>query len=369
MDLIDDGKWIFRATVGERTRRRRLAAVAMAFILALVVGSTAPVAHADGPPSCRDVMIATTALAPLAGDQQVYGRLCEPGGRPATVLQVLVHGGTYSHTYWDFAGFDGKYSYTDVMNRAGYGTLAIDLLGVGNSSHPSSVLLTAEAEARVVHDVVQAARSGRFGTAYGRVVTVGHSIGSVTSVLEAALYHDVDGVAASGFSHSPGPVGLARLAVYARPAQLDPVTRSQVPPLDLGYLSAPGSHAAVFYGAGDADPAVVEADEATRSPLAAGFLATFPTYLPLTSAITAPVLVADGQLDVMFCGQGGGGSLTDCATDDSLRVSEAPFFGQTPDLETFVLPGAGHILNLTRDAPAWYARALGWFESHFPAGA
>jgi alpha-beta hydrolase superfamily lysophospholipase len=343
--------------------------VAMASVLALAVGSAVPAAQASGSmsASCRDVMISTSALAPLANDQQVYGRLCEPAQAPASTLQVLVHGGTYSHTYWDFAGFGAKYSYTDVMNQAGYATLALDLLGVGNSSHPNSVLLTAEAEAGVVHDVVQAARSGRLGAAYSRVVTVGHSIGSVTSVLEAALFHDVDGVAASGFSHSPGPVGLAQLAVYARPAQLDPVTRDQVPPLDLGYLSAPGSHAGVFYRAGDADPAVVAADEATRSPLAAGFLGTFPTYLPLTSAITVPVLVADGRLDVMFCGQGGGGSLTDCATDQSLHASEAPFFAQTPDLETFVLPGAGHILNLTRDAPAWYARALQWFENHYPA--
>jgi pimeloyl-ACP methyl ester carboxylesterase len=288
-----------------------------------------------------------------------------PAGRSPSVLQVLVHGGTYSSAYWDLPGFNDQYSYSKAMNAAGYATLAIDQLGVNRSSHPASALLTEDAQAKAVHDVVQAARDGLLGNPFERIALVGHSIGSITAVVEAAEYHDVDGVVLSGLSHSPGAVGLARLATYARPALLDAAVSDQIPPLDLGYLSAPGSRA-VFYGSGDADPAVVTTDEALRSPLSAVQLATFPEYLFLTSSIDVPTLLADGQDDVMFCAGGGGGSLTDCTNADTLHMAEAPFFAPAAHLQTFVLPGAGHIVNFSLNAQAWFAAARQWFDRWEP---
>ncbi|HVW42217.1 MAG TPA: alpha/beta fold hydrolase [Amycolatopsis sp.] len=345
-----------------RRLRGLLLGLTLVLTLPLIAVSTAD-ADSGG---CSDVNIPASLAPGLAKDQTVYGRLCLPPGPPPTVLQLLVHGATYDHTYWDFPGFDGRYSYVRTQNAGGYATLAIDQLGVGRSSHPPSALTTQLASANAVHDVVTAARAGEFGPAFTKVALVGHSFGSLTSWLEAGTYHDVDGVLVSGASHSLGAVALARIATHVRPAQLDPVTAPRVPPLDLGYLSVPGARADVFYYLPNADPAVVQQDEATRSEGASGVALTVPVYIPSTLGIQVPVLEVNGVEDMAFCSQGGGGSLTDCADDARLRASEALYFAPAAHLETTVVPDAGHDLNLQLNAAVFYDRALSWFQQHFP---
>ncbi|HVV08028.1 alpha/beta hydrolase [Amycolatopsis sp.] len=314
---------------------------------------------------CSDVSVPAGLAPGLPRDQQIYGRLCLPAGPAPKVLQLLVHGASYDHTYWDFPGSDGQYSYTRAMTSAGYATLAIDQLGVGRSSHPLSVLATQLAAANAVHDVVTAARSGGLGPAFPKVVLVGHSFGSLTSWLEAGTYQDVDGVLVSGASHVLAPTVIPRLLTLVRPAQLDPVTASRVPPLDPGYLSIPGARAQFFYYLPNADPAVIAQDEATRSESPSGVLATVPVYIPSTLGIRVPVLEVNGTYDVPFCAQGGAGSITDCATDASLHASEALFFTPAAQLETAVIPDAGHNLNLQRNAGVFFDRALSWFQRRF----
>jgi pimeloyl-ACP methyl ester carboxylesterase len=293
---------------------------------------------------------------------QVYGRLCEPPGG-AKVVQLLVHGASYSHTYWDFP----EYSYVDYMTQHGYATLAIDELGVGQSSHPPSVLVTQNAGAQAIHDVVTAARSGGLRNQFHQVVLVGHSFGSLTAYVEAATYHDVDGVVATGVSHTLGLGALAGLLTIARPALFDPVTSAQIPPGDLGYLSIPGARAKYFYDLNDADPRVVAADEATRSPVAAGVGMTIPEYVAATLAINVPVLIAIGQHDAPFCRQAQTGSLVDCTNAMTVRMAESPFFAPAARLETFVLPGAGHDINLSLNRDLWFAGGLDWLQRRFPA--
>jgi len=76
-----------------------------------------------------------------------------------------------------------------------------DRIGNGQSSHPSSTEISVASDAFVAHQVVQALRSGRIGgTAFQRVVLIGHSLGSFTSWQEAGEYHDVDGVILTGIA-------------------------------------------------------------------------------------------------------------------------------------------------------------------------
>lgn len=77
----------------------------------------------------------------------------------------------------------------------GYATLVADRLGNGASSTPVSLSLTATATAEALHGMVRALRDGLDGARpFTKVVTVGHSLTSGTSVMEANSYHDVDGV-------------------------------------------------------------------------------------------------------------------------------------------------------------------------------
>jgi len=316
--------------------------------------------------SCSDVTV-PAALAPgLPQDQTIYGRLCLPPGPAPDVLQILVHGASYDHTYWDFPGFGGRYSYTRAQHSAGYATLAVDQLGVGRSSHPLGALVTQLAGANALHDVVTAARAGTLGPDFGRIALVGHSFGSLTAWLEAGTYSDVDGVLVSGASHSLGALAVAQLGPHIRPATLDPVTAPRVPALDPSYVSIPGVRAGSFYHLPTADPAVVEQDEATRSEAPAGVAATIPVYVPATLGIRVPVLEVNGVEDKPFCAQGGGGSLTDCTSDATLHASEALFFSPEAQLETTVIPEAGHNLNLQRNAATFFDRAVRWFQDHFP---
>lgn len=344
---------------------RLAAAFAAAGLLLTTMGATTWTAPADSA-DCRDVTV-PAALGPgLPRDLTAYGRLCLPAGKPPRVLQVLVHGASYDHSYWDFPGFDGRYSYTRHMVDAGYATLAVDQLGVGRSSHPLSAVTTQAATAHGVHEVVQAARTGAFGPAFDKVVLVGHSFGSLTSWLEAGIYKDVDGMVASGASHGLGASALASILRRARPAQLDPVVEPSVPAADPGYLSIPGARAATFYHLPNADPAVVAQDEAARHETPAGAGATIPAYVPATLGIDVPVLIANGRLDKAFCAQGGGGSATDCTDDTTLHASESPFFSAAARLQTTVIPDAGHDLNLQYNADAFFDRTQRWFAEFFP---
>lgn len=357
-------------------RARRLGVAVLPAVLALSMAllAAAPPAAAEvapqvpaGPGGCRVVEV------PVGGGAHVEGELCDPVGRPSSVLQVLVPGGTYARSYWDFpvgrTSAGEPLSYARHMTTAGYSTLAIDPLGVGGSSHPLSATVTIQVQAEAIHRVVQAARSGALGATYPTVVLVGHSLGTLTGYVEATTYRDVDGIVASGTSHSPAAGAVAALFSHAVPAPLDPATRDEVP-LDVGYISLLGARE-TFHAGGPTDPAVLKADEDSRSPGPSAYLGTLAPYLAITpllrtDTLDVPVLVANGRGDAVFCRQGGYGSGTDCADAQALRAAEAPFFGPGAELETYVLPDSGHVLNLVPSASDWFAHATGWFIEHFP---
>jgi hypothetical protein len=72
-----------------------------------------------------------------------------------------------------------------------------------------------------------------------------------------------------------------------------------------------------------------------------------------------PVLLALGAEDELMCGAGA----TDCTSAATVRATNAPFFPASPGFDTFVLPNAGHAMNLARNAPEWFAFAAAWVHS------
>ncbi|CAM3203712.1 pimeloyl-ACP methyl ester carboxylesterase [Williamsia muralis] len=330
---------------------------------AVAVGLCAPVAGAAPRQTtgCTEVSV-PVALDPGGPDtSHIAGSYCVPDGGPGTTLQILIPGATYDRSYWDFPGFDSRYSYVGHALESGKATLAIDPIGVGNSSKPPGAQVSAYTAAQTVHEVIAAARDGQLGHRWEKIVLVGHSFGSLTAMMEAGTYHDVDGLLISGASHAPGPAGILQIQGTVRPALLDPLTKDSVPAGDYTYLSVPDARAKAFHAPGDSDPGVVAADEASRVAGTIGVLATIPVFIPTTFDIDVPVLIANGRADKVFCAQGGGGSLTDCTDADSLYRSEQPFFPQA-DLSTYVLPGAGHSMNLALNNREFFDRATSWVD-------
>jgi pimeloyl-ACP methyl ester carboxylesterase len=282
---------------------RPRSAIAIVLIVFLVSVLTSLPTTAGEDRRCSEIDLRVSlGLVP----QRVHGTLCRPASGIPKTVQLLVHGGTYNRHYWDLPHVATRYSYQRDMVDRGLATLAIDLPGSGASSRPLSALITGTGLAAVVHQVVAQLRAGRVaGTRFDRVILVGHSMGSGIVAVEAATYRDVDGVVLTGFSHSMNLLVLTKIFVEGiRPAALDPVLSRRGS--DPGYVTTMPGTRHVFHDPGLVDADVLAADEATKDQVAATVvpdLLTLAFTSPLTRRITAPVLIANGQQDTLFCGR------------------------------------------------------------------
>ena len=347
----------------------------------LVAGRTSVVAHsaaanepslspANGLPvrpamSCRDSYVPVSLGPGLPETERIFARLCLPRGGAPRAVQVLVHGWSYDHTYWDIpdpSRGSARYSYVSAAIRAGYATLAYDRLGDGASSHPMSVAFTFDTGVWVAHQIVQAVRTkkieGPAGPAsFDKIVEVGHSYGSWYTWFEASRYHDVDAVILSSVTHRLNiPATGIRAALDAQPATLGPRF--------AGYLTTrPGRRYNAFYATAPVDPKVLAHDEATKQTGTASELAAIPEILATPLDIRVPVFIAMGSVDGLFCGALG----TDCSSREAFLAPERSALGpHVPSVDGFLLPNAGHDLNAMLNATAWFGAAQRWASVKVP---
>ena len=327
-------------------------------VAALLAVAPPAIASAEPDVTCSDVV--TPVSLPGLPHGQIYGRYCrtgEPNGNP---LQILVHGVTYTHTYWDLPGFDGRYSYSGFMNARGYDTLAIDRLGAGASTRPTLALgVTAESNANALHQVTEAVRAhGLEGRSYDRIVYTGHSYGTLTSDLAAATYGGVDGIIGTGWTQQPSALGVAGIVSTFWPAATDPKFAGTI--LDPTYVTTRPGTRGFFYEAADTDPAVIALDEQTKNTASlaeADYLV--PANLGLTRRIGVPTLRQVGEKDRVICNP------IPC-TQQNQEQALPPLFPSGVDV--YVEPGAGHDLALERSNTGGFENALAWLQARFPAG-
>lgn len=196
--------------------------------------------------NCRDINIPVALMAGQPANQKVFGELCLPRGRSPQTVQLLVHGATYNHAYWDFPYQPPRYSYADAAVRAGYAVLAIDRIGDGQSSRPPSSQVVFLNTIYTLHQVVDDLRNGTLGTKFDAVIEVGHSSGSGYIVGEQSTYQDADALILTGYGHKMSPA-LERARVSARyPAVDDPKFANSG--LDTGYRTTkPGEIGPLFF--------------------------------------------------------------------------------------------------------------------------
>lgn len=337
---------------------------------ALVGGLTAlppTVVAADADP-CRPVRVPVTS-ATQAG-AFLFGMLCTPGPstpQPSTV-QLLVHGGTYNHRYWDWPLRPDRYSYARAAVAAGYAVLAVDRLGYGQSTRPPSTSVSLSTGAAALHDVVTALREGDVtGHAFEHVVYVGHSVGSIVGWVETSTYRDVDAVVITGMTHHLKRTAVATISQVFYPASQDPAFRDSG--LDPGYLTTkPGTRGGFFYYEGGAEPDVVALDEATKDTMASAeareslsLILSPPAATAPSRRITAPTLLMMGAKDGPFCGQPDG---LDCTSRDALLAAEAPYYSVSVGLDVLTVPETGHNIQLHRQAGAATREILDWLGRH-----
>jgi pimeloyl-ACP methyl ester carboxylesterase len=353
-----------RATVPARTESRlRLVIPAVLLTAGLATGSVRP-ASAD-PTTCRPLHVPAPHVG--AADASIFGILClpSPSARPATV-QLLVHGGTYNHQYWDWPIRSEHYSYVRQALAAGYAVMNVDRLGYGRSTHPPSALVSLENGAAALHDVITSLRSGELaGFPFTNVVYVGHSVGSIVGWVEASTYRDVSAFVATGMTHhlKRSAVGAISQAFY--PARFDPAFQHS--DLDPGYLTTrPGKRGGFFFSPQYSEADVVAYDEKTKDTLAEteaaeslSLILSPPPEAAPSRAIAAPALVVIGAADIPFCGAPDG---TDCHDSAAIGAAEAPYYGPEARLEVVSVPDNGHNLQLHRSAPVAAERVLEWIR-------
>lgn len=295
--------------------------------------------------------------------QHVFGELCHRGTlRPSTPVQVLLHGGSYDHRYWDWAYRPEKYSYVEQATRRGFATVNLDRLGYGNSDHPAAETVDFAAGGDAVHQVVRQLRRGDLRVPFRTVVLNGHSMGGVVAE-NAAAHGGVDAVVVSGIPRDPQPGGP------------DASTRDDGPPDPLfpfypagedakfagrewvdGYLTTrPGTRMQTFHYPGTYDAAMVRGEESAKDTLTSGELCALrpcgersaPPEERTAPRRTVPTLHVLGRHDMLFCRE-----TEDCATD--------PGAGDTRHL----VPRAGHSINLSKGAPEFYRLTFRWLARH-----
>lgn len=245
----------------------------------------------------------------------------------------------------------------------GYATFNLDRIGNGESDHPDGNLVDIGANAFVVHQVVEALRAGEVASqSFGKVIVVGHSLGSITAVVYAGSFPgEANGVVFTGFLHNLNLdfVNSVFLPSFY-PATLDPKFAGQFPNFD--YLTTlPGSRDDIFYEQPTVDPLVLALDESLKQTTTIGELTSAPAAVfdPISLQIEGPVEVVISELDHVFCG-----GLVNCSDTAAVQSYEEGFYGAAACVETAVIQAAGHVLNLQTNAQATYAEMLAWADRH-----
>jgi pimeloyl-ACP methyl ester carboxylesterase len=314
--------------------------------------------RADPPMRGEDVTYAVALSPDEPADYEVYGRLCARGSIHNKTMQILLHGGSYDHRYWDWPVDPSQYSYVEAMTAAGYATLSIDRIGTGLSSHPANAAaVTLHSSAYTVHQIVQQLREGqhvvpRFGRLHARrIELVGFSLGSFIATIEASTYDDVDGVVLTAYSHTLGPAAIASFDL-AYPANLEPAFAD----LPDNYLpTLPGVRPSLFFYTPGVDPAILALDEQIKQTYTVGELADIFPSMPESLGVKVPVLLVVGDRDLMSC------EAPSCTATGSL-ANEAASYAPQAGFEMVIIPDAGHSLNLHYAASSAFAAIREWSD-------
>ncbi|KAI0409186.1 Alpha/Beta hydrolase protein [Xylaria palmicola] len=285
----------------------------------------------SGAPSCQDlripVSVQKTATSEFHGDRynadilyalagrkilvsnsyEISARLCMPenaNGPHADTLQVLVHGASFNKGMWDVQYKPETYSWVRRMNQEGYPTLAIDLVGNGNSTFPDGLLeVQTQMYVETVHHLIQKIRKGDVdGRHWKKIALVGFSIGGITANALAEQYpDDVDVIVLHGISWDLSWIYPAFLSGLQGPAQqIDPEKWGHLQPTYQTQSNREGRRVACF--SGSYDEGILEYDWQTRDFDTLGAAITFTYHLVEAPQYQGPVFLGIGDQDSTFCG-------------------------------------------------------------------
>lgn len=337
---------------------KRVGGFAVAILGFLTLAGVAPGRVSALPkPHCETKTVAVKLSASDPTTYNIVGDLCYQGSPVGKTVQVLSHGTASSKEYWDFPYQPQKHSYVLDQTNKGFATFAFNTFGADPSDRPPADQVTVQSNAHALHQIVQKLRDGSLsGTAFSKVVLVGHSSGGAVAMYEAATYADVDGVILSGILHD-GALPVEEFMNLLYPASLDPKFAS-TPGIE-DYFTTKSGAGSFFFNTDFAKPKAVEADEHLKGTVSIGDLNSF--FVPLlpgfTNQIQVPVLLAVGETDKAYCST----SLS-CASSTDILARESSHYNTNACLEAVVQPIAAHNLNLHPNAQVFFDAASAWVD-------
>ncbi|KAF3062060.1 hypothetical protein GL218_04232 [Daldinia childiae] len=337
-----------------------------------------------------DEILSENKYQTVTGNYSIAATYCEPDAGPGRALQILTRatldsppatrapnptptpskpmytnpplpptpdGASFDRTYWDFPAHAFNYSYANAALARNYSVFFFDRPGIGQSSHGDTVAeIQSNLELSALYALTTKLRRGSIRgvrARYERIVHVGHSYGSAQTYGLVAAHPDdgtSDAIALTGFSQ-----GLsAYVANFLFGGNFVLAGAGYGP----GYITC-GDVSAVqsnFFGPDNFDPEILEAAYEANAPIAVGELLTIGGLTTMNNSFAGPVFVITGERDDAFCGG-------NCyVTEPSIPEQTGKSFTNTSHFEAFVVPGAGHGLNLEYTAQATYAKILDFFD-------
>ncbi|KAJ2971303.1 hypothetical protein NUW58_g9454 [Xylaria curta] len=296
----------------------------------------------------------------VSNTYEMSARLCLPEdseGPHADTLQVLVHGASFNKNMWDVQYKPEKYSWVRRMSHEGYPTLAVDLVGNGNSTFPDGLLeVQTQMYVETVHHLVQKLRRGEVdGRAWKKIVLVGFSIGAITANALAKSYpEDVDAIVFHGITWDATWIYPAFLSGLQAPAQqIDPQKWGHLPATYQTQSTREGRLVACFAGSYEHD--IVEYDWQTRDFDTLGAAITFTYHLMEAPEYKGPVFLGIGDQDSTFCG--------------GQFCREQPYglyrkFPKARAHEVKIYEETGHLILYHNSAQELMADTLAFLDSH-----
>jgi alpha-beta hydrolase superfamily lysophospholipase len=287
-------------------------------------------------------------------------------------------GAGYSRGYYttDLPGpGPGRGAQADWHAERGWIFVSVDHLGVGGSSlHGPDALgfgpVAAASEAAEA-DVLQKLAAGNLIEGLGKVehpvkIGIGQSMGGCLTVAQQGRFHNYDGVGVLGYGvlgtlppTAPGTPDLALPWMPRNAAAAEAVVTNAPALAAAGTGVGPGIDAMAWgFHFDDIDRAVVARDmedyPARRGELPPWASATIPSPLVLwcvapgavlaeAAAITAPVLVAMGERDVLVDPRG-----------------EVRAYASSPSVDLYVCPRMAHMHNFAGTREEFWARIETW---------
>ncbi len=270
-------------------------------------------------------------------------------------VQLLVHGATYNHLYWDAAAVNGvDYSYARAMARRGYLVIAIDQLGAGASDKPDGDFFGLDDAARALHQVAGQVRT--LGGPETKLALIGHSNGAVTAIYAQGTYRDADVLVSTGWVHG------------FRPLPVNPADPDIQAAVSTPYINFRGPKRNVLmYFPAQTDLQMIAYDEATLTDSMprrqffdligihgeiTGLGPGGQTTRTRSQQVTVPTLVQEGERDDLI------------APPTSGPPSEQAFYPLVADFTKQVLPQIGHCYNLHLNHDEGWKSIDRWLKKH-----